>query len=229
MAPGQYPFRGLANHDHRAAVGGIPILHTLEDCHDLAVVISILQRENIPAIGSPLIDQTVGVILPVDDAAKERIVDAGIVIGKQDAQTLADLQGQRLRLQLLRVPLGHGEFTFDRDDFRGTASTDKIPECRFARGRGNANARRAAIDVIGEIGALRVPSQGTDSPSSSLGKQRVVLKTVVLKQGAHGSCATPESQCIDRQHRYMRIDMERLVARGFKSARQGLAHIIHRA
>ena len=101
---------------------------------------------------------------------------------------------------------------------------DKIPERRFAGGRGDADSRRAAVHVVGEVGALRVTGQGADAPAFCLSKQRMVLEAIVFEQSAHGSGAAPESQRINRQHRDLRIDMITPVAGGLIFARQGLAH-----
>ncbi len=50
------------------------------------------------------------------DAAKQRIVDAGVVVGEEDAKALADLQRDGLRLQFLRVAGAHREFAFEGED-----------------------------------------------------------------------------------------------------------------
>ena len=49
---------------------------------DLRVVGAVFQREDIPSVGSPLIDEIVAAELARDDAAQQHIVDAGVVVRK---------------------------------------------------------------------------------------------------------------------------------------------------
>jgi hypothetical protein len=76
--------------------------------------VTVRQREDVPAVRGPLIDQPISRELAGHDAADQRVVDAGVVVGQEDPQPLADLQRNRLGLDLLRVALGHGELALRR-------------------------------------------------------------------------------------------------------------------
>ena len=58
------------------------------------------------------------------------------------AQALADLQRQGLRLQLLRVAFGHGEFAFEGDDFGRTRARRRNPRTRLYRQRWRCRRRK---------------------------------------------------------------------------------------
>src|SRR5687767_15634521 len=53
---------------------------------------SVLDGEDVPAVGRPLLDQAVGVVLGVDDAAHECIVDARVVVGDRSEEHTSELQ-----------------------------------------------------------------------------------------------------------------------------------------
>ena len=108
-------FGRLADDDHRAAIARIPVLHRLEHGDDLAVVVAVVDRET-RSTRRKSTGRSGGSrgTCACDHAADQDIVDAGVVVGKNDTQALADLQRQGLRLELLRVALGHGEFALER-------------------------------------------------------------------------------------------------------------------
>ena len=165
----------LPHHDDRPAIARIPVLHCPQGGQDLVVVVAVLERDHVPAVRRPLVLDHVALgELRSDDAADERIVDTGVVVREQDAQPLANLLRQRLGLQLLRMPLGHGELALERDDFQRIVSANEVPEGRLARCRGDADPRRSAVDVVGQIGGLRVPGQRADAADLGLGEQGVV-------------------------------------------------------
>ena len=144
---------------------------------DLIVVVPVRHRQHVPAVRRPLLDEIVAGVFAVDDAAHERIVDAGVVLGEHDAQPLADLERQRLRLQLLRVAGAERELTFERNHF-GLIDrrADHVPERRLAGGGGEADARRPAVDVVALIDRLDVPGERVDAAAALFGlrEQRVV-------------------------------------------------------
>ena len=92
------------HHNHRAAVGGIPVFHGLQNAHHLVVIVAVVYGEHIPAVCGPLVFNAIAVVLRLYDAADEFVVDAGVVVRQQDAQALAYLLRYRLRLHLLRMP-----------------------------------------------------------------------------------------------------------------------------
>ena len=150
--------RRLADDDHRPAIGGIPVFHRLQHAEDLRVVVAVRDREDVPSVRRPLIAQHVAVgELARHHAADERVVDAGVVVGEEDAEPLAGLHGHRLRLQLLRVPGAHRELAFEGDDLRRVdVGAEEVPEGGLA-GRGReADARGAAVDVVGDVGGFDV-------------------------------------------------------------------------
>ena len=55
-------FHRLADHDHGPAILGIPLFHGLEGGDHLAVVVAVVDDENVPAVRGPLIDQVVAVV-----------------------------------------------------------------------------------------------------------------------------------------------------------------------
>ncbi len=216
---------GLADDDHRTAVVGIPVLHGLERGHNLVVVVAVVEREDVPAVGGPLIDQAVVIVLGSDDAAEQRVVDAGVVIGEHHAQALANLQCQCLCLQLLGVTFGHGELAFERDDFgSGHGRADHVPECGFAGGGRDADAGGSAVDVVGEVGAFGVTGQRADAASLGFGEERMIGQAVFLQDCRQCARAAAKAERIDAEHGDVRIDVIALVAGGFVLARQSLAH-----
>ena len=212
---GPVSLRGLADEDDRTAVRGIRILEGLESGHDLAVVVAIRDDEDVPAVRGPLLDQPIAVVLLVDHAAEERVVDTGVVVRDHHAQALARLQRERLRLQLLRVTLGHRELAFERDDLRPVhRRAGDVPERGLAGGGGDADARGAAVDVVGDVDALGVSGERLDAACLGLCEERRVGESLILQQRLHRPGAAAESERIDRQDRDRRIDVVTAVARG---------------
>ena len=76
---------GSAHHNHRPVVGGIPVLHRLEDAHHLVVVVAVVYGEHIPAVCRPLVFDAVAVIFGLYHAADELVVNARVVVREQDA------------------------------------------------------------------------------------------------------------------------------------------------
>ena len=115
------------------------------------------------------------------------------------AQALADLQRQRLRLELLRVAFGHGELAFEGDDLgRIDRAPDHVPERRLAGRRGDADAGRPAIHVVGDVGAFRMAGQRLDAARLGLREQRMIGQTVILQQRLQRARAAAEPQRVDR-------------------------------
>ncbi len=145
----------------------------LQDLDDLAVVVPVGQREDVPAVRRPLVGQPVAVELRVDHAANQRVVDAGVVVGEHDPQPLADLERQGLGLQLLRVPGAHGELALEGDDLRRIHwRADDVPERGLAGGERDADARWPAVDVVRDVGRLDVTRQRADASSLRLREER---------------------------------------------------------
>ena len=216
---------GLADHHDGTAIFPVPVLHGLERGDHLVVVVAVVDGEDVPAIGGPLVDQVVRFVLRVDHAAEQRIVDAGVVVGDHHAQALADFQRQGLRLEFLRVAFGHGELAFERDHLgRVDRGADHVPERGFPGGRGDADAGRSAVHVIGDVGGFRMAGQRLNAARFGLREQRMIRQSIVLEQSLHRARAAAESERIDRQNRDVRIGEIALVARRFELARQSLAH-----
>ena len=74
------PLRRQADDDDRAAVLLVPILHGFERRKNLAVVIAIRQRQDIPAVGSPLVHKPVAIKFAVDHTAQKHVVDTRVVV-----------------------------------------------------------------------------------------------------------------------------------------------------
>ncbi len=187
---------------------------------------AVREREDVPAVRRPLIAQHVAVgELARHHAADQRVVDAGVVVGEEDAQPLAGLHGHRLRLQLLSVPGAHRELAFERDDLRRVdAGAEEVPEGGLA-GRGReADARGAAVDVVGDVGRFDVAGERADSAALGLGEQRMIGEAVVLEQRREGAGAAPEAERVDRQHRELGVDVIAAIARGFVLPIERLAH-----
>ena len=221
---GPVPFGRRSDHDHRPAIRRVPFLHGLEGAHDLVVVVTIRQREHVPPVGGPLIDQPVAVELPVNDASDERIVDTGIVVGQEDPEPLANLERDRLGLELLGMPLGHGELALERDDLgRAHGRAHDVPERGLPRRRRDSHARRAAVDVVGDVGGFDVPGEGADATSLGLRKQRMIRQALIREERLQRPGAAAESQRIDRQHRDVRRDVVAAVTRRLILAVEGLA------
>src|SRR5262249_29640065 len=96
---GPVPPGGRADHDHRTAIRWIPGLHGPERADDLVVVVTIRQRQHVPPVRGPLVDQAIARELAGHHAADQRIVDSGVVVGQEDPEPLADLQRDGLGLE----------------------------------------------------------------------------------------------------------------------------------
>ena len=203
---------GLGDGDHGALVRRIARFHRRQCGRDLAIVAAVLDCEDVPAVGFPLLHQIVAGELLGDHPAQQHIVDAGIVVGQDDAQPFSHLQRQRLGLQFLRMAFGHGELAFQGDDLGRVGGARDIPESGLARRRGHADARRPAVDVIGDVDAFGMARQGLDAARLGLGKQGIAGQAVVLQQRLERSGATAEAQRINGQDRNFRIDRITLVA-----------------
>jgi hypothetical protein len=196
----------------------------LRRAHDLVVVVTIGEMEHVPAIGGPLIDEPVAVELLVHHATDERVVDAGIVVGQEDPEALANLERDGLRLDFLGMPLGHGELALERDDLgRAHGSAHDVPERGLARRRRDPHPRRAAVDVVGDVCGLDVPGQGTDAASLGLSEQGMIRQTLIGQECLERPRAATESQGVDGQHGDVRRDVVAAVTRRLVLAVEGLA------
>ncbi len=74
-----------------------------------------------------------------DYAAEQNVIDTSIVFREQNAQPFANLQSQRLRLEFLRMTLGHGELSLDGEDLGRPRRADKVPERGLARRGGDTH------------------------------------------------------------------------------------------
>ena len=124
-----------ANHYHGPVVGGVPVLHGLEGSYHLIVIISVVQCQDIPAIGGPLVLYPVSLVLRPDHAAHQLVIDASVVIGKKDSQPLADLLRHRLGFHLLGVAGCQGEFTLDGQNLEAVPAPPLCPRTRPCRRR----------------------------------------------------------------------------------------------
>ena len=187
---------------------------------------AVREGEDVPAVRRPLIAQHVAVgELARHHAADERVVDAGVVVGEEDAEPLAGLHGQRLRLELLGVPGAHRELAFEGDDLRRVdAGAEEVPEGRFAGSGCEADARRAAVDVVRDVGGFDVAGQRADSAAFGLGEQRMIGEAVVFEQRREGAGAAPEAERIDRQHRELGRDVIAPIAGGCVFPGERFAH-----
>ena len=77
----------------------------------------MLQGKDVPAVGGPLVFNLVAIVLCRNHPAQECVINPGVIVGQENAQTFAHLQRQGLRLQLLGVPLSHGKFAFEGQHF----------------------------------------------------------------------------------------------------------------
>ena len=172
----------VADHHQRPPVRGVPALHRLERVDHGAVVVPLRHLKCVPSVGGPLGDEVVVArVLPVDHAAEERVVDAGVVLGDHDPESLANFERERLRLELLRVPFGHRELALEGDHLGTTVDrcAEDVPECGLAGGGGDADARRPAVHVVGQVRRFGVARQGPDPTDLRLGEQRVVCQSFV--------------------------------------------------
>ena len=148
---------------------GIDVVHRLERRDDLVVVVAVGHREHVPAVRLPLLDEVVAGVLAVDDAADQRVVDAGVVLGEHHAQPLAHLERERLRLELLRVARAERELAFERNHLRLVdGRADHVPEGRLAGGQREPDARRPAVDVVALVDRLDVARERVDAAAAFL-------------------------------------------------------------
>ena len=221
---GPIAFGRLADDDHRTAIVGVPRFHSLERVEDLSVVVAVGDVQDVPAVRRPLIAQPVVLELRMHHAANQRIVDARVVVGEKDPEALADLHGDGLCLQLLGVAGGHRKFAFERDDLRRAGwSTDEIPERRFARGGRDADARRPAVDVVGDVGRLDVARQRADAAAFRLREARVIGEAGVFQEIFQRARAAAEAERVDREHRGLGRDVVAAIAGRLELPRERLA------
>ena len=105
-----------------------------------------------------------------------------------------------------------------------------VPERGLAGGRGDADARRAAVDVVGDVDAFGVAGERLDAARLRLREERMVGEPVILQQRLHRAGAAAEPERVDRQDRDRGIDVVAPVARGADSCRSSAwPMIIHSA
>ena len=76
---------GVSYHNHRTVVTWIPVLHCFEDTQDLIVVVGIFHREHIPAVCGPLVLNAITIVLGLNDAAYQLVINTCIIVRKQDS------------------------------------------------------------------------------------------------------------------------------------------------
>ena len=101
---------------------------------------------------------------------------------------------------------------------------DDVPERRLPRRRGDADARRAAVDVVGDVDALRVAGERLDAAMARLREQRMVGEPLVLQQRLHRAGAAAEAERVDRQNRHLGVGVVAPVARERELPLQRLPH-----
>ena len=117
------------------------------------------------------------------------------------------------------------EFAFERHDLRRPhRRADDVPERGFSGGRGDADARWPAVDVVGDIGRLDVPGERPDAPSLGLREQRMIGQPLIGQKRLQRSGAAAESQRIDRQHRDVGGDVVTPISRCLVFAEERFAH-----
>ena len=215
---------GAADDDHRPAVVRIPFLHGLERRQHLVVVVAVVQRQHVPAVGRPLVGDLVSLHGFRHHAADQGIVDTGVVEGEHDAQPLADLLRHGLGLELLGVAGGHREFAFDADDLGRGAGAHEVPERGLARGRGDADTGRTAVDVVDQIGGLGMASQRAYAPQLRLREQGIVDQAVVLEQAREHAGTAPEAEAVDGQEGDLGVDMVAGIPGRCVATGHGFAH-----
>ena len=110
------------------------------------------------------------------------------------------------------MPFGQRELPFERDHLQRRRGADVVPEQRLAGGRGDADARGTAVDVVRGVDRLGVARQRTDAPDLRLREQRVVSEAVLLEQRFERAGPAAESQRVDRQDRDVGVAGETFVA-----------------
>ena len=218
------PLGRAADDDHRPPVVRVPVLHGPQGGQHVVVVVAVFHRQHVPPVGGPLIGDLVAVDRRGHHPADQRVVDARVVVRQQDAQALAHLLGDGLRLHLLRVPGGHRELALQGHHLRRRPRPHEVPEGGLAGGGGDADAGGAAVDVVDEIGGLGMAGQRADAAQPGLGEQRVAGEAGVGQQGPQRPRPAAEAQAVDGQHRDVRVDPVAVVAgRGVASGHR-LAH-----
>ena len=130
-----------------------------------------------------------------------------------------------LGLQLLRMTGAHGELAFKGDDFRrARRRADNVPEGSFAGRRGDADAGRSAVDIVGHVRGLDVSRQRADAAALRLGEALMIGQAVIGQQILQRTGAAPKPQGIDRQHRDIRGDVVAAIAGGLVAAGKRFAH-----
>ena len=222
---GPVPLDRLAEDDHGPAIPRVPLLHVPQHPDDLVVVVPVRDGEDVPAVGRPLVHQAVAVELPAHHAADQRVVDAGVVVGEEDPEALADLERDGLGLQLLSVARAHRELALEGDDLgRSRRRADEVPERGLPGGGGDPDARRPAVDVVRHVRRLDVPGQRADAAPLGLGEQGMVGEPLVREQGLERAGAPPEAERVDRQHRRVGRHVIAPIARRLVPPVHRLAH-----
>ena len=190
----------------------------------MGVVGAVFERENVPPVGCPLVDEIVAVEFARDDPAQQDIVNTRVVIGQDNSEPLAYLQRDCLRLQFLRMPFRHCELAFERNHLRRAWRADHIPERGFACGGGNTHAGRPAVNVVRDIHGFGVASQRLYPAQLCLRKKRMVGQPLVFQECLQSTGAAAEPESVDGQDRLVGIGAIAFVARRLIFAFQRLAH-----
>ncbi len=217
----------LADDDDRPAIRRVDVIHRLERADDLVVIVSVGHRHHVPPVRFPLLDEIVAGVLRVDDAAHERVVDARVVFREHDAKPLADLQRERLRLQLLRVTGAQRELAFEGDHL-GLAHgrAHHVPERGLPGCARQAHPRRSAVDVIALVDRLDMARQRVNAAAAlfRLREQRLVGEPLLLKQRLERARTAPESERVDGEEPVFRRHVVFLVAGRLELPVERLAH-----
>ena len=83
------------------------------------------------------------------------------------------------------------------------AGAGHVPERGLAGGRRDADARRAAVHVVGDVDAFGVAGQRLDAAQLRLGEERMVGEPLVLQQRGQRAGAAAKAQRVNRQHRHV--------------------------
>ena len=135
--------RGVPDEHHGTPVVCGPLLHGLERRQHLVEIVPVVDGEDVPSEGDPLLGNVVALVLWLDHAADQRVVDTGVVEGHEHTKPLPHLLGDRDVLELLGVPLGQGELPFEGHDLEVERRPDVVPEDRLAGRRGDPDSRTA--------------------------------------------------------------------------------------
>ncbi len=159
----------------------------------------MFREQDVPSVGGPLVGQAIGVVAGVDHATLKAIVDAGIVVGDQHAETLTHLQREGLRLEFLGMAFGEGELAFESENLRRIEAhgAGVVPERRLARGRRDADSRGSAVYVVGKVGGFRVAGKRANAAQFRLRKERIVRQPRILQKRGQRARAAAEAKGVD--------------------------------